>query len=126
MARSVKTDFIFFCAALLLFLAVWLSSANYRARKTAEINSYEACVQAGYSVLESFPEQCRTPDGRSFNRELTEAEKEDLLPPPPPLPPSICEDKCGDGACQDIVCQAVLCPCAETKSSCPDDCPEKK
>ena len=30
------------------------------------IDSFEACVQAGYPVLESYPRQCRTPDGQTF------------------------------------------------------------
>lgn len=32
------------------------------------VNSFEECASAGYPVLESFPEQCRTPDGRTFTR----------------------------------------------------------
>ncbi len=30
------------------------------------INSYEDCVKAGYPVMESYPEQCKTPDGRTY------------------------------------------------------------
>jgi hypothetical protein len=30
------------------------------------IDSFEACVQAGYPVMESYPRQCRTPDGQTF------------------------------------------------------------
>jgi hypothetical protein len=33
-----------------------------------------------------------------------------------------CVDRCGDGVCQEIVCMAVGCPCAETPTSCPQDC----
>ena len=35
-----------------------------------------------------------------------------------------CEDKCGDGICQEVVCQAIGCPCAETKENCTKDCAE--
>ena len=42
------------------------------------IASYEDCVNAGYPILESYPEQCMTPDGRSFTRELTDEEKRRL------------------------------------------------
>lgn len=31
-----------------------------------EINSFEACAAAGYPIMESYPRQCRTPDGRTF------------------------------------------------------------
>lgn len=34
----------------------------------AGINSFEDCAAAGYPIMESFPEQCRTPDGRLFVR----------------------------------------------------------
>lgn len=39
-------------------------------------NSFEQCVQAGYPVQESFPEQCRTPDGRTFTNTKANAEQE--------------------------------------------------
>jgi hypothetical protein len=31
-----------------------------------KIQSFEDCVNAGYPILESYPRQCRTPDGRMF------------------------------------------------------------
>lgn len=34
------------------------------------INNYEDCVAAGYPVMESYPEQCVTSDGRNFTRTL--------------------------------------------------------
>src|SRR3989344_780081 len=36
--------------------------------QTPEINSFEECVFAGYPVLETYPEQCKTPDGKTFVR----------------------------------------------------------
>src|SRR3989344_4173501 len=30
------------------------------------VTNFEECVKAGYPILETYPEQCRTPDGRSF------------------------------------------------------------
>lgn len=39
-------------------------------RRDKVINSFEECAAAGYPIMESFPEQCRTPDGRLFVREL--------------------------------------------------------
>lgn len=37
---------------------------------------------------------------------------------------NLCENLCGDGACQEIVCQGEGCPCEETAESCPSDCKE--
>ena len=33
-----------------------------------------------------------------------------------------CKNLCGDDQCQEVVCQAIGCPCAETTSTCPQDC----
>ncbi|MFA5933700.1 MAG: hypothetical protein WC795_00540 [Candidatus Paceibacterota bacterium] len=38
------------------------------------ISSFEECAQAGYPILESYPEQCQTPDGQSFTKGLTPQE----------------------------------------------------
>lgn len=34
------------------------------------VQSFEDCVAAGYPVAESYPRQCRTPDGRTYAEEL--------------------------------------------------------
>ncbi len=43
------------------------------------ITNYEECVDAGYPVLESYPEQCKTPDGKTFVRVLSEACQSDAV-----------------------------------------------
>lgn len=50
-----------------------------------------------------------------------------LQPQPTPTKNSgqqndICINKCPDGLCEEIVCLGTGCPCAETLSSCPQDC----
>jgi hypothetical protein len=37
----------------------------------SEITSFEDCADYGYAVMESYPRQCRTPDGRLFVEEIT-------------------------------------------------------
>jgi hypothetical protein len=46
-------------------LSVWYfkDQENY-----AQITSYTACADAGYPILETNPEQCRLPDGRTFTK----------------------------------------------------------
>jgi len=63
---------------VLAALAYWIYNSNssnqsqdYAAPQNGEINSYEDCVAAGYPVMESYPEQCATPDGRSFTRDIS-------------------------------------------------------
>jgi len=53
-------------------------------QKIASINSFEECARH-YPVMESYPEQCNTPDGKHFVRELSEEEKQKLRPLEAPL-----------------------------------------
>src|SRR3989344_6373530 len=35
------------------------------------VTNFDECAKAGYPVMESYPEQCKTPDGRNFVREVS-------------------------------------------------------
>jgi hypothetical protein len=41
-----------------------------------EINSFEECIAAGYPIMESYPEQCKIPDGTLFTKQMTMREGE--------------------------------------------------
>ncbi|MEK7212383.1 MAG: hypothetical protein AAB686_01775 [Patescibacteria group bacterium] len=58
-----KIIIIFLCLAVLViaFVAIKLWPS-----KTPAINSFEDCAKAGYPILESYPPQCKTPDGQTF------------------------------------------------------------
>ncbi len=48
--------------------------------ETGPIVSFDDCVSAGYSVMESYPRQCRTPEGDIFTEYIgNELEKTDLI-----------------------------------------------
>lgn len=53
----------------------------YTQQKEKSINSFEECAGAGNPVMESYPAQCRTKDGRHFVQQLSEEEKKKLIPP---------------------------------------------
>ena len=38
-------------------------------RKIESISTFEACVEAGYPVMESYPARCLTPDGRTLTQD---------------------------------------------------------
>lgn len=38
-------------------------------QRILSVGSFEECALAGYPIMESYPEQCRTPDGRTFVNE---------------------------------------------------------
>jgi hypothetical protein len=49
------------------------------------ITTFEECKNAGYPIMESYPEQCRTPEGQNFVREIVK-EEEKPIPVPKPVP----------------------------------------
>jgi aldose sugar dehydrogenase len=63
--------------ALIVFLVIFLLHHFFYQSKINNdsdliINSYIDCVEAGYPILESYPEQCNAPDGRNFVRIIDE------------------------------------------------------
>lgn len=36
----------------------------------SNVRDFESCKNAGYPILESFPRQCKTPDGKTFIEEI--------------------------------------------------------
>ncbi len=40
--------------------------------KRINISSFEECKAAGYPIMESYPEQCKTPNGKYFTRLIRE------------------------------------------------------
>ncbi len=59
--------------ALLVVAVVLINNSNQQeVLPETTITSFEECVSAGYPVLESFPEQCVTPEGETFFRNISE------------------------------------------------------
>lgn len=58
-----------------------------------EITSFEECAGAGYPIAESYPRQCRTPDGQHFVEQL-----EGTLPEPEPVACTMEAKLCPDGS----------------------------
>lgn len=85
--RSVQRGIsALFLVIAMLVIAVAFAAGYYvfsqnLKEKVASINSFEECAKH-YPVMESYPEQCNTPDGKHFTRELSEEEKRDRLVPP--------------------------------------------
>lgn len=40
----------------------------HQQKEIREISNFDACAAAGFPVMDSYPGQCRTPDGRSFTQ----------------------------------------------------------
>lgn len=63
---------IIFSGIILIGTALVLVFALLYGRSVSGINNFDDCAAAGYPILESYPERCRTPDGRTFVREIEE------------------------------------------------------
>ncbi len=50
----------------LLGVAIWSNAFRQEKDSVPIVTSFEECVQAGYPVMESYPRQCQTPDGKTF------------------------------------------------------------
>lgn len=57
---------IIYVAAAVLVLGGLALYYQLNKQAIAKINSFEECKNAGYPIMESYPEQCKTPDGRNF------------------------------------------------------------
>ena len=56
--------------------------------KRINISSFEECKAAGYPIMESYPEQCLTPEGKHFTRKIENLPPEDdstISEPPRPI-----------------------------------------
>jgi len=64
--------FVIICILFVIFGLFLFSMFNDY--KIANINNFEDCKDAGYPIMESYPEQCKTPDNRTFVRIITPQE----------------------------------------------------
>ncbi|HEY4522530.1 MAG TPA: hypothetical protein VJH91_02765 [Candidatus Paceibacterota bacterium] len=66
--NGVKTTTLLGLLVVLVIAAgLLLSLSNIaKQKRVLSVNSFEECALAGYPIMESYPEQCRTPDGRTF------------------------------------------------------------
>ena len=52
-------------------IVIWLNPFRLgQDGRVPSVSSFDECVRAGYPVMESFPRQCRTPDGRNFVEQI--------------------------------------------------------
>lgn len=68
---GVKTTTLIGVAVVLIIVAALLISlsANAGRQRIASITNFDECASAGYPIMESYPEQCAVPDGRTFVNE---------------------------------------------------------
>ena len=73
-------------------------------KENKTVTDFESCKKAGYAVMESYPSQCKTPEGKVFVQ---------VLPTPPPqdyygsstLASCAESNDCTVGGCNSEICQ---------------------
>jgi len=66
MNKKVITIGIIVVVALVIIVGgIFLYQTN-KEKQVKEVANFEQCAESGYPVMESYPRQCRTPDGRVF------------------------------------------------------------
>jgi len=72
----------------LLAVGIWL----FFKPPQIEVQSFDECLEAGYPLMESYPRQCRAPDGKTFTEDIgNELEKIDLIRLNNPRPNQVIE-----------------------------------
>ncbi len=60
--------------------AVFLIYRGFVLREKTSVTDFTTCAARGYPIMESYPRQCRTPDGYTFTENIgNELEKSDLI-----------------------------------------------
>lgn len=73
--QTVLTIVVF----ILIFLMLsWVGFFDEQA-PVSTIDSFDECVAAGYPVMESYPRQCRVPDGDVFVEIITQNGEDDVI-----------------------------------------------
>lgn len=94
MDRNQKVMWTVIGVIVAIILGYWLYETNKTPADNAPlfVTNFEECVAAGYPVAESFPRQCRTPDGTVY----VENTGEDQGP--------VVRDGCYIGGCSNTIC----------------------
>lgn len=70
-------------AVLVVLIGGWFLVGQNQSNKI--VSSYDECVAAGYPILETFPEQCKTPSGETFVRSVLGEDVSNLIVVDEPL-----------------------------------------
>jgi hypothetical protein len=105
----MKSVRLLFCMLLSAVFAIGCATAQ-SAPQGPEVLTFADCLTVPHKLLKTYPAQCITADGKVF------------VDPRGKASDKLCQNRCGDGNCDEVVCMGSHCPCAETADSCPADC----
>jgi hypothetical protein len=83
----MNKNIIYLVIIVLVIVALILIGPKLILKKPVAVNSFDECVAAGYPVQESYPEQCKTPDNKTFVEDIGNVlEKQNLIQITSPRP----------------------------------------
>jgi hypothetical protein len=94
--RTVTLIGIVIVLALIAGLLLSLSNIS-KTQRMYLISTFQECKDAGYPIMESFPEQCATPDGRTFVNDTQSGT-------PSPDTPYLSSNGCAVSGCSGQLC----------------------
>jgi hypothetical protein len=96
--QAVKLIGLLVLAGILAMTALILIRVAPRINATPQpmITTFEECAAAGNPVMESYPRQCRTEDGRLFSEEIGEK-----------IPDGMVSNGCAVAGCSQHLCVSV-------------------
>jgi len=78
---------LIFIIILALIIVGFVVFFNPEETDNVVVTDFIECEEAGYSIMESYPRQCTTPDGETFTEDIgNELEKQDLIKVDSPRP----------------------------------------
>src|SRR6185295_16627757 len=85
----------------LIGVVIWSDVFRLEGGSIAKVTSFEECVKAGYPVMESYPRQCRAPDGKTFVEQINSEQESGirgavLLGPTCPVVKEPPDEECAD------------------------------
>ena len=66
--QNSKNKYFVITGILAAVLVAFVGYYLWQQKQINDIDSFEKCSAAGYPILETYPEQCRTPNGKSFTK----------------------------------------------------------
>ncbi|MBS3903148.1 MAG: GerMN domain-containing protein [Anaplasmataceae bacterium] len=76
----MKKAILFLIGFLVITVTAIVLFSSSRVPQSGVINNFITCLEAGYPVMESYPRQCRTPEGDLYIESIGNAlEKQDLI-----------------------------------------------
>ena len=102
-AKQTRTVTLIGIAVVLALIAGLLLSLSNIAKqqKMYSISTFQECKDAGYPIMESYPEQCATPDGRTF---VNDAQSQPVSGMPAPGTPFLTSNGCVVSGCSGQLC----------------------